>query len=202
MGKKKKHKKEPDHIKNVITDYTSNPQCLIYDLLKAVGDDPKREGLEETPARVVESWKELYGGYKVDIRSLFKSFDVPCDEMVLMRGIEFVSWCEHHMLPFTGVAHIAYLPDGRVIGASKLARILDAFARRLQVQERLTQQVTEAITKHLKPKGAACVIEASHMCMMCRGVKKQNSVMVTSSLTGPFKTDEKTRSEFYQLIKG
>lgn len=128
--------------------------------------------------------------------------DDTTDEMVVVRNIELYSMCEHHMLPFFGKAHVAYLPKGRVIGVSKLARIVDVYARRLQIQERLTQQVTAAIGKHLEPRGAACVIEASHFCMRCRGVGKQNSTMVTSSLTGAFRDFSEVRSEFFRLIEG
>lgn len=183
-----------------------NDYAIIYkgieNMISWIGDNPDRRGLEETPERVVKSWAELFSGYRTKVEDIFKVFDVPCDEMVLMRGIEFTSFCEHHMLPFQGVAHVAYLPQGgKVIGASKLARVVDAYAKRLQVQERLTQQVVDALVKYLNPRGAACVVEASHMCMSCRGVKKNNAVMVTSSLYGPFKEDPKTRQEFYQLIR-
>lgn len=172
-------------------------------LIDFIGDDPDREGLKDTPQRVIRSFNELYGGYQVDVPSLFTTFS-ECenyDQMVTLKDIEFFSTCEHHMLPFFGKAHIAYLPDKKVIGVSKLARILDAFAARLQIQERIGQQVTDAIMKHLEPLGVACVIEAQHFCMKARGVKKLNSIMVTSSLTGCFKDEPSTRSEFMQFIK-
>lgn len=172
----------------------------ITRILQYIGEDPKREGLLETPTRVVKSYAEIFGGYKEDPAAVMKVFeDGSCDEMVLLKNIEFYSNCEHHMQPFFGKAHIAYIPDGKVLGVSKLARVLDIYARRLQIQERLTQQVTDALMKHLEPKGAACVIEAKHFCMVCRGVQKQNSEMLTSSLKGSF-LDPAVRSEFYSLI--
>ncbi len=172
-------------------------------MLRYLGEDPNREGLQETPVRMIRSWGELFSGYKQDVGELFKTFeDGACDELVLVKNIDFWSFCEHHLLPVSGIAHIAYLPDKKIIGLSKLARVLEVYARRLQVQERLTVQVTEALDTYLKPKGSACVIEASHACMTCRGVNKQNSVMVTSSLTGDFRTDPIARAELFQLIKG
>ena len=172
----------------------------IESLIRLIGDDPTREGLRETPDRVIRSYTELFSGYKQDPAELMKVFeDGACDEMVLVKNLEFVSFCEHHLLPFTGVAHIGYLPDKRIIGLSKLARLLDVFARRLQVQERLTSQITQALMEHLRPRGAGCIIEASHTCMSCRGVKKQQATMVTSSLVGAFREDQRTRSEFLQL---
>jgi GTP cyclohydrolase I len=176
-------------------------EATVRNLLHYLGDDPTREGLKETPARVVRSWKELFAGYGRDPATLLKTFeDGACDEMVVLRGVEFVSFCEHHLLPFVGQAHVAYLPEGKVVGLSKLARLVEVYARRLQLQERLTQQVREAIDTHLMPRGAACVVEASHLCMACRGVHKQGAVMVTSSLSGPFKDDASTRHEFFQMI--
>lgn len=177
----------------------------VRELLKFIGEDPDREGLLETPHRVVKSYADLFSGYQYDtddkIAAVLKVFeDGACDEMVLLKDIEFVSFCEHHLLPFIGKAHIAYLPNGKVVGISKLARILDVYARRLQIQERLTQQVTSALDKYLNPLGSACVVEAHHQCMSCRGVMKQNSVMVTSSLTGQFREPE-VRSEFFHLIR-
>ncbi len=175
-------------------------RATIESLIRLIGDDPTREGLRETPDRVLRSYTELFSGYKQDPAELMKVFeDGACDEMVLVKNLEFVSFCEHHLLPFTGVAHIGYLPDKRIIGLSKLARLLDVFARRLQVQERLTSQITQALMEHLRPRGAGCIIEASHTCMSCRGVKKQQATMVTSSLVGAFREDQRTRSEFLQL---
>jgi len=177
----------------------------VTTLLRFIGEDPTREGLLDTPRRVAASLLEMNSGYQESedaamerIMTVFE--DGACNEMVLLRSIEFISLCEHHMLPFSGRAHIAYLPDGKIIGISKLARILDYYSRRLQVQERLCQQVSDALNKHLQPKGAACVIEAHHSCMSCRGVGKRDSVMVTSSLYGSF-LEPAVRSEFFDLIK-
>jgi GTP cyclohydrolase I len=175
------------------------PQDAVRRLLQYIGEDPDRQGLRDTPDRVIKSYGELFSGYKTDPNALFKTFDEPCDEMVLLKGIEFFSCCEHHMLPFTGTAHVAYIPDGKVIGLSKLARLVEVFARRLQVQERLTRQITDALTAGLSPLGAACMIEARHHCVCSRGVGKQGSVMVTSSLTGAFRQPE-VRAEFFSLI--
>lgn len=171
-------------------------------MLEAIGEDPKREGLVETPARVVKSWKELFAGYSQNPKTIIKSFEEDSsDEIVLLANIEFYSMCEHHMLPFFGKAHVAYLPQGKVVGISKLARLLDVFARRLQIQERLCQDVTKTLMEELSPMGAACVIEATHFCMVARGVGKQNSVMVTSSLEGVFKDSAKSRQELFDLIR-
>lgn len=160
---------------------------IIVDLLNAIGEDPTREGLLETPRRVVKSWEELFAGYKQDPAAIFKDFDGDgIGGLVYLKNIEFYSTCEHHLLPFHGQAMIAYIPNGRVIGVSKLARLLDIFARRLQVQERIGEQVTNALMKYLKPIGAACLIEAKHLCIACRGVKKQHSVMGYNSLKGVF----------------
>lgn len=178
------------------------PQDNIRRILQFIGEDPTREGLRETPDRVVRSYKELFAGYQQDPETVFKTFeDGRTDEMVLLRDVSFTSNCEHHMLPFMGVAHIAYLPRGKIIGVSKLARLLEVFARRLQVQERLCQQITEALDKHLNPLGSACVIEATHLCMTCRGISKTGSKMITSSLTGVFRKDPAARWEFMHLIK-
>jgi len=174
----------------------------ITRILQFIGEDVDREGLVETPDRVARSFKKLYGGYLLNPKDCIKIFeDDVCDEMVLLKNIEFYSTCEHHMLPFYGKAHIAYLPNKKVVGISKLARILEIFARRLQIQERLCQNVTETLTELLNPIGAACVIEAQHFCMTARGVEKQNSIMVTSSLTGAFKTKNEARAEFMSMIK-
>ena len=178
------------------------PQENIRRILQYIGEDCTREGLKETPDRVVRSYSELFAGYKQDPADVFKVFeDGACDEMVLLKNVELTSFCEHHMLPFVGRAHVAYIPDGKVIGVSKLARLVDVFARRLQIQERLTVQVTKALDEHLKPKGSACLIEAKHYCMACRGVQKQHSEMVTSSLTGVFRNIE-VRQELLSLIHG
>ena len=151
---------------------------------------------------MVKSWEKLFSGYKqspVDILKVFKDDD--SDEMVLLKDIEFYSTCEHHMLPFHGKAHVAYVPDGRIVGVSKLARLVEMFARRLQIQERLCQQVTECLDEVLKPKGSACILEAQHFCMTSRGVEKQNSIMTTSSLTGVFRDKPEARAELFQMIK-
>jgi len=184
----------------------SGPQENIVRILQAIGDNPDREGLKETPNRVVKSWGELFSGYRYDteekIADVLKMFEQDtCDEIVLLKNISFTSFCEHHMLPFTGVAHVAYLPKERVIGISKLARIVEIYSRRLQIQERLTQQVTKALDLHLLPRGSACVIEAHHGCMGCRGVLKPGSTMVTSSITGDFRQPA-TRQEFMWMIRG
>ncbi len=177
-------------------------EAIVEQLLLLIGEDIHREGLQDTPARVVRSWKEIYGGYALDPKDVFKVFDAGTyDQMVICKNIEFYSMCEHHMLPFHGVAHVAYIPDQKVIGISKLARLVDIFARRLQIQERIGEQVTEALMENLQPKGAACVIEAAHMCMRMRGVQKQNSVMETSSLKGVFLSNTSAREELMMLLK-
>ena len=166
-----------------------------------IGDDPNREGLLETPNRVINSWKEIYSGYGKDPANLFKTFAAEgYQQMVLLKNIELYSMCEHHMLPFFGKAHIAYIPNGRVIGISKLARLLEIYTKRLQIQERIGEQVTAALMKYLEPCGAACIIEATHLCMKMRGVGKQNSIMTTSSITGNFLTQPATRAELMDLI--
>jgi GTP cyclohydrolase I len=180
----------------------TGPEDNITRMLQYIGEDPAREGLVETPSRVIKAYDELFAGYKIDIPKLIKTFEDKesiCDEMVISKDIEFYSMCEHHMLPFFGKAHVAYIPDKSIIGLSKLARVVDAFSKRLQVQEKLTTQITKALDDHLKPKGSACVIEARHLCCMARGVGKQNSTMKTSSLTGVFR-EPAVRSEFFSLI--
>lgn len=180
----------------------SSAEEAVRTLIRFAGDDPEREGLRETPDRVLRSYRETFAGYGQSPLDLMKTFeDVRYDEMVLLRDCEFWSTCEHHMIPFFGKVHIAYIPNGRVIGLSKLGRILDVFARRLQVQERLTVDVTSALMDGLQPLGAACIIEAKHLCMCSRGVQKQHSVMVTSSLTGVFREAE-VRAEFLNLVRG
>jgi len=197
MAKFSKFEEERDRVKVM--------ESAVRVLLCNIGEDTNREGLVDTPARVVRSYAELFSGYRYeeeDIGKMLKVFtDGACDEVVLLKGIEFVSFCEHHMLPFTGKAHIAYLPKGRVLGVSKMARLLDVFARRLQIQERLCQQVTTSMDLHLAPEGSACIIEGVHACMGCRGVRKQNAVMVTSSLTGVFRDNTDSRNELFALIR-
>jgi GTP cyclohydrolase I len=176
---------------------------LIREILRRVGEDPDREGLQQTPARIVRSWKEMYGGYAQRPEDvLVTQFQAEqYDEMVLLRDIEFFSTCEHHMLPFHGKAHIAYLPDNKIVGLSKLARLTDMYARRLQVQERLTYQIATELQRVLKPKGVAVMIEAMHQCMCSRGVRKRGSTMVTSCLLGAFKENLASRTEFLALVK-
>lgn len=178
------------------------PLDAVTRLIQYIGDDPEREGLKETPARVVRAYDELFAGYNVkDPGAILKCFeDGACDEMVVLSGVEFVSTCEHHMMPFIGSAHIAYIPDGKVVGISKLARLLEVFTRRLQIQERIGQQITQTLMEALEPLGAACVLEAKHLCMTCRGVNKQQSTMITSSLEGVFR-DSPVRQEFFNLIR-
>jgi GTP cyclohydrolase I len=179
---------------------------IVSSMLKAIGVDPEEIHTKDTPRRVVESWKELYSGYKFsdnDVEKMLTQFDSESyDEMVILKDIEFYSTCSHHLLPFFGKAHIGYIPDKKVVGISKLARLLEVYARRLQTQERIASQVTNALMKHLKPLGAGCVIEAKHMCIACRGIEKQHSMMVTSCLQGGMKTDLNCRQEFMNLIKG
>jgi GTP cyclohydrolase I len=174
----------------------------VHALLAEIGEDPSREGLAGTPERVRRMYDELTAGYHVDPDALLNGacFNVDYDEMVVVRDIEFFSLCEHHLLPFLGHAHVGYLPRGRVVGLSKIPRIVDMFAKRLQIQERLTVQVAEFLMERLEPKGVACVVEATHLCTMMRGVKKQEATMVTSSMTGTFRRDARTRAEFMGLI--
>jgi GTP cyclohydrolase IA len=174
----------------------------VRTLLAEIGEDPSREGLAGTPERVRRMYDELTAGYHVDPDALLNGacFNVDYDEMVVVRDIEFVSLCEHHLLPFLGRAHVGYLPRGRVVGLSKIPRIVDMYAKRLQLQERLTVQVADFIMERLEPKGVACVVEATHLCTMMRGVKKQEATMVTSSMTGTFRRDARTRAEFMGLI--
>ena len=171
------------------------------DILKGVGEDPDRQGLVKTPERAAEAMKFLTKGYAEDPDEILRSalFNEDYSEMVIVKDIELYSLCEHHMLPFFGKAHVAYIPDGKIVGLSKIPRVIDVYARRLQVQERLTHQVLESINRTLSPLGVAVVIEAHHMCMMMRGVEKQNSVTTTSAFTGEFKKGE-TRAEFLNLI--
>ncbi len=174
----------------------------VYSLLQGIGEDPEREGLLMTPERVAKSLRFLTKGYEQDPETLLTKalFTESYDEMVLVKDIDIYSMCEHHMLPFFGKAHVAYIPDGKIVGLSKIPRVVEVFARRLQVQERLTQQIRDAIQHVLCPRGVAVVVEATHMCMVMRGIEKQNSVTTTSAMSGEFMTSQSTRSEFLRLI--
>lgn len=177
-------------------------QPIVFDLLKALGEDPAREGLQKTPERVARMYVELLSGYDADPVSIINGalFNITYDEMVLIRDIEFYSLCEHHMLPFIGRAHIAYIPAGKVIGLSKIPRIVDVYARRLQVQERMTRQIADFLQQTLKPQGVAVVVEAMHMCTMMRGVKRHDARMTTSAMHGAFRANLATRNEFLENI--
>ena len=183
-------------------DTRASLEDAVRTLLSEIGEDAGREGLLRTPERVRRMYDELTAGYHVDPDALINdaTFTVDYDEMVVVRDIEFFSLCEHHLLPFIGRAHVGYLPRGRVVGLSKIPRIVDMYAQRLQVQERLTVQIAEFLMEKLEPKGVACVIEATHLCTMMRGVRKQEATMVTSSMTGTFRRDARTRAEFMGLI--
>ena len=174
----------------------------VTKVLELLGEDPKREGLLKTPNRVAKALQFLTEGYHQDPKEILNQalFSTSNDEMVLVRDIEFYSMCEHHMLPIIGRAHVAYIPDGKVVGLSKIPRIVNVYARRLQIQEQMTEQIADAILETIKPKGVAVVVHARHMCMEMRGVQKINSTTVSSALRGLFKKDERTRNEFYNLI--
>jgi GTP cyclohydrolase I len=198
--------KSPASLKEISKDRseddTSPLENACLTMLKQIGEDSTREGLVRTPYRFAKAFKELTAGYTQDVEKIVGSalFAEDCSEMVIVRGIEFYSLCEHHILPFFGHAHIAYIPNGKIIGLSKIPRIVNMFARRLQVQERMTVEITAALENLLKPEGVACVIEANHMCMMMRGVQSQSSSMITNSMRGAFLKDAKTRDEFLRLI--
>ena len=193
MYKKEEHYNE-DAIKNMMEQYSS--------ILNAIGEDPSREGLLKTPERVAKAMLYMTQGYHMDARAILNAakFHEVYSEMVIVKDIELYSMCEHHMLPFFGKAHIAYIPNGCITGLSKIARVVDCYARRLQVQERMTHQILDAIQETLNPVGVAVVIEAKHLCMMMRGVQKQNSVTTTSAFSGQFLKSNTTRSEFLKLI--
>jgi GTP cyclohydrolase IA len=177
-------------------------ECAIRSILKAIGEDPTRSGLERTPLRVARMYAELTAGYHVDPVKLINEavFPVEYDQMVVVRDIDFASLCEHHLLPFLGKAHVAYIPNGKVVGLSKIPRIVEMFARRLQLQERMTQQIAHFLEESLDPKGVAVVVEAHHMCMSMRGVKKANARMITSAVRGSFRDNPQTRTEFFAHI--
>ena len=176
---------------------------IVTQWLKAIGEDPTRQGLVKTPERVAEAWKFMTRGYQQDVKEVINGalFDAESQDMIIVKDIEIYSMCEHHMLPFFGRCHIGYIPTDKVLGVSKLARLADMFARRLQLQERLTNQIAEALMEHLNPEGVGVVIEAQHLCMMMRGVEKQNSFMITSAVQGSFRKDLSTRTEFLKLLE-
>lgn len=180
-----------------------NAEDLVRCILNLIDPKPAREGLKDTPKRVVKSWLELYAGYSQDPAEILSTVfeDGACDEMVVLKDIPFQSMCEHHMLPFIGKAHVGYLPKGRVVGLSKLARLVECYAKRLQIQEQMTAQIAEAIVAHLQPRGAAVVIEAHHQCMSCRGIKKQGTTMITSAMRGAFREDQAARAEFLSFVR-
>jgi GTP cyclohydrolase I len=182
---------------------TGDIECAVRDILTAIGEDVEREGLLRTPNRVARMYQELMAGYHVDVGRLINDaiFDVEYDEMVIVRNIDFYSMCEHHMLPFLGQAHVAYVPRGKVIGLSKIPRIVEMFARRLQVQERMTQQIAHFLQETLQPNGVAVVCEGVHMCAAMRGVKKANARMITSAMFGSFRVNQATRNEFFAHIE-
>ena len=177
-------------------------ESAVKTMMKSVGENPEREGLLKTPERVFKAYEFMFGGYKQDPTEILQSaiFTSSNDEMVLIKDIELYSTCEHHLLPIIGRAHVAYIPNGKVVGLSKIPRVVDIFSRRMQIQEQLTEQIAEAIMDALDPKGVAVVIQARHMCMEMRGVEKINSTTTSSALRGLFKKDEKTRSEFFSLV--
>ena len=184
-------KRNPEKIENA-----------VKDILESIGENPDREGLLRTPKRVAKAWEFFTSGYEQDIKKVLNGavFKEKYDEMVIVKDIDFFSMCEHHLLPFYGKAHIAYIPNGKIVGLSKIPRLVEVFSRRLQVQERMTQQIADTLFQTLEPDGVAVVIEARHLCMMMRGVEKQNSVATTSAMLGSFRDDERTRNEFLKLI--
>ncbi|HXE90564.1 MAG TPA: GTP cyclohydrolase I FolE [Terriglobales bacterium] len=187
-----------------VTLTSASPEELVRELLVRLGEDPEREGLHRTPERTRKALEFLTRGYSEDPEKLLQGalFNVTYDEMVIVKDIEMFSLCEHHLLPFFGKVHVAYIPNGKVIGLSKIPRLVDIYARRLQVQERLTTQIAETIQRAIEPQGVGVVIEARHLCMMMRGVEKQHSAAVTSSMLGAFREEQETREEFLSLIRG
>ncbi|MGQ3890457.1 GTP cyclohydrolase I FolE [Legionella sp. CNM-4043-24] len=199
------------HSKKYLIDVSNDDQEVnsidrmqtIKDILSLIGEDSQREGLIDTPRRVVESWAELYEGYRIDAGKILETSFTNKEnynQLILLRDIEMFSMCEHHMLPFYGRVHIGYVPGGKVVGLSKLARLVECFSRRLQIQERLTVQIAEAIQEHMAPKGVGVMIECQHLCMVARGVNKQNSTMVTSHYIGSLETDANIKKEFTEQI--
>lgn len=195
-----KEREDPDEFAG-----TADPtiEASVRTMLGILGEDPEREGLKKTPHRVAKAMSFLTSGYQSNAGQILGDaiFQEECDEMVMVRDIELYSMCEHHMLPFAGRAHVAYLPKGKIVGLSKIPRLVDMFARRLQVQERLTQQIAQALAEHLQPRGVGVVIEAYHFCMMMRGVQKQSSKTITSCMLGRFRDPGMTRQEFLELLK-
>jgi GTP cyclohydrolase IA len=175
----------------------------IKSIISFIGDNPEREGLKETPKRMIRSWREIFGGYIQEPEKIIKTFtEGSCDEMVILKDIDFFSMCEHHFLPFYGKIHIGYIPNGKVIGVSKLARLVEVYSRRLQIQEKMTTQIADIIDKYLNPKGVVVVCKAQHLCIVSRGIKKINAIMITSAIRGAFRDeDDKARAEFMSLIK-
>ncbi len=186
-----------------LTQITPDIRTSIEQLLISVGEDPSREGLEKTPERVEKAFQFMTKGYQEDVGDVLNGalFPIDYDEMVIVKDIDFYSLCEHHLLPFFGKCHIAYIPNGKIVGLSKIPRLVDVFSRRLQVQERLTVQIAEALEAHLQPQGVAVVVEGFHLCMMMRGVQKQNVYATTSSMLGVFRNQQNTRDEFLQLLR-
>jgi GTP cyclohydrolase I len=181
----------------------SKLEALVEEVLREIGEDPRREGLLRTPGRVARALEFLTQGYKLDPQRILNDavFEESYNEMLIVKDIDFYSLCEHHMLPFFGRAHVAYVPNGRIVGLSKIARLVEMYSRRLQVQERMTNEIAHVIEKVLQPRGVAVIVEAQHLCMMMRGVQKQNSYAISSAMLGEFESDPKTRGEFVQLIR-
>ncbi len=198
------HSFHADHADAAVAGENGAFERLVREMLERLGEDPERAGLKATPARVAASMQWLTRGYGMSVENVIGDavFEEKHENMILVRDIEIYSLCEHHLLPFFGRAHVAYLPDGRIVGLSKIPRVVEVFARRLQVQERLTDQIADALCEVLKPLGVGVVIEAYHLCMMMRGVEKQNSKTVTSALRGTFRADARTRDEFLRLAHG
>jgi len=195
---------EDEHIEEVVAGSAADPmEGAIRKLIAEIGEDPDREGILKTPARVAKSLRFLTSGYRKDLDKVLNGalYSVEYDEMVIVKDIEIFSMCEHHLLPFFGRCHVAYVPKGKVIGLSKIPRIVDVFARRLQVQEHLTVEIAQTIMEKIKPQGVGVIVEARHLCMIMRGVEKQNSTAVTSHMLGVFRDNEGTRSEFLRLLK-
>ena len=186
-----------------LTKMTPDIRTLVEQLLVSVGENPSRQGLERTPERVEKAFQFMTKGYQEDIDEVLNGalFSIDYDEMVIVKDVDFYSMCEHHLLPFFGKCHIAYIPNGKIVGLSKIPRLIEVFSRRLQVQERLTVQIAEALEARLHPQGVAVVVEGFHLCMMMRGVQKQNAYAITSSMLGVFRNQQKTREEFLQLLR-